>query len=152
MTHGARSDRLVEPRAAELTRPVFEANPHLDPARNGPAVWRYAVVLARVERVYCWLEEQDDPVFEDSDAGKVHGVYERLERWERAASAAEAELAIAPLTRARLGLDHARGRALLDNLEELAREGRRLDREDYQRRSASKHDERGERCDPDEPE
>ncbi len=127
MTHGARSDRLVEPRAAELTRPVFEANPHLDPARNGPAVARYAILLARIERVYGWLEDQADPVFEDTDAGKVHGVYERLGQWERQASAAEAELAIAPLTRARLGLDHARGRALLDNLEELAREGRQLD-------------------------
>src|SRR5438046_51565 len=52
MTHGARSDRLVEPRAAELVPMILEANGHLDPVRDGPALHRYAMCLARVERCY----------------------------------------------------------------------------------------------------
>jgi hypothetical protein len=114
LKHGARSDRLVLPRARELAPDVLEANPHLDAARDGAAVFRLAVTYARIERVYAWLAEQSDPVFEDADAGEAHGVYERLERWERQADSAEERLAIAPLTRARLGLDTLRAAALSD--------------------------------------
>jgi hypothetical protein len=105
MTHGARSERLVEPRARELVPLILKANPQLDAVRDGAAVFRYAVTLARVERVYAWLAERDDAVFTDAEAGEVHGVYLRLETWERQADKAEERLAIAPLTRARLGLD-----------------------------------------------
>jgi hypothetical protein len=103
--HGAQSPELVEARARELAPEVLEANSHLDVARDGAAVFRYAVTLARIERVYAWLDERDDPVFEDERAGEVHAVYSSLERWEAAASRAEQQLAIAPLTRTKLGLD-----------------------------------------------
>jgi hypothetical protein len=83
---------------------VLDAHEHLDPARNGDAVGRYSMVLARIERVYRWLSERDDPVFADAAKGRIHAVYERLERWERQADLAEEKLALAPLTRARLGL------------------------------------------------
>ena len=75
------------------------------PTRDGAAVFRYCVTLARIERVYRWLAEQDDEVFTDLSAGEVHAVYQRLEQWEASAERAEDKLAIAPLTRARLGLD-----------------------------------------------
>ena len=58
-THGAKSDKLVLPRARELVPEVLEANPQLDPQRDGPAIFRYAVILSRIERVYRWLGEQD---------------------------------------------------------------------------------------------
>jgi hypothetical protein len=116
MTHGARSRNLeaFERRASELMPAVFEANGHLDELRDGAAVVRYAMALARVERVYAWLSQRDDPAFADVEAGKVHAVYERLERWERQADAAEERLCIAPLTRAKLGLDRMRAKAIAD--------------------------------------
>lgn len=107
VTHGARASD-VEEKSAELVAPIFAANPHLDPVRNGPAVARDAVLLTRIDRVHRWLDEQADPVFKNVRAGKTHGVYERLEKWERSASAEEDRLAISPLTRARLGLDTAK--------------------------------------------
>lgn len=66
------------------------------------------MLLARIERTYRWLVEQGDAVFADAKA----------ERWERAADSAEDRLAIAPLTRAKLGLDRMRGAALADHLAE----------------------------------
>jgi hypothetical protein len=129
VTHGAGSPRLVEARARVLVPVIFGANPHLDATRDGAAVFRYAVTLARVERVYAWLSEQGDPVFVDVDAGRAHGVFDRLERWERMADACESQLAIAPLTRAKLGLDLLQARRSLED--ELA-EGR----EAWRRREA----------------
>lgn len=127
VTHGANSPAKVEPRARELAPLILEANPHLDPVRDGAAVFRYSVALARIERVYAWLAEREDAVFDDTEAGTTHGVYERLERWERQADAAEERLAIAPLTRARLGLDQLRGARAAEEAE-AAREAReRLD-------------------------
>jgi hypothetical protein len=105
LRHGAHSAVRVEPRARELVPAILEANVHLDATRDGAAVVRYATTLARIEFVYRWLGERADPVFVDVDAGRAHGVFDRLERWERMASEAEQQLAIAPLTRARLGLN-----------------------------------------------
>lgn len=117
--HGAHSLQLVEPRAAELVPDVLNAHPHLDEQRDAPAVKRYALVLARLERVYTWLEQQGDAVFSDADAGAVHGVYSRLERWESQAERAEQALALSPTTRTRLGLDQVRGHALVADLERM---------------------------------
>ena len=132
MTHGASDGkgmtRLVKERADELLPDVLGANPHLDQVRDGPALFRYCVSLARIERVYRWLAEQDDEVFVDRKAGEVHAVYGRLERWENQASRAEEQLAIAPLTRARLGLDLQRAQQTAGE-RQRAREAReRLDR------------------------
>ena len=51
-THGASREKQVAPRARELVPEVFDANPQLDAQRDGPAIFRYAVILARIERVY----------------------------------------------------------------------------------------------------
>jgi hypothetical protein len=123
--HGATSPELVQERARELMPEIFAANGQLDQVRDGPAVLRYAVVLARIERVYAWLSEQDDAVFAEVGAGTTHGVYQRLERWERQASESEDKLAIAPLTRAKLGIDHLRAAATAEEIE-AARKGRAL--------------------------
>ena len=126
LQHGAQSPELVEARARELVPAILEHSPHLDAARDGPAIFRYATSLARCERVYRWLSMQPDPVFVDVESGEPHGVFERLERWERASDVAEERLAIAPLTRARLGLDLMTARRSLED--ELA-EGREAWRE-----------------------
>ena len=129
VTHGATSSKLVTPRAKAIGPVVLEANPHLDPLRDGPAVFRYAMTLARIERVYCWLADKEDAVFSDAEQGEVHGVYERLERWERQASTDEERLAIAPLTRTKLGLDSLRAKAMTEEEKRAAAEARkRLDK------------------------
>jgi hypothetical protein len=118
MTHGAQSERVLAPRARELVEEVFAANDHLDRARDTPTVCRYAMTLARVERVYAWLNSKSDSVFADAERGETWPVYERLRQWERQADACEAHLAIAPLTRARLGLMTAQAFDLAKHWEE----------------------------------
>jgi hypothetical protein len=102
--HGAQSAALVNPRARELAEQVLSVHTHLDSGRDGPAVARYAVALARVERVYQWLGAQDNEVFANVETGETHAVFGRLERWERECEAAERALAIAPLVRVKLKL------------------------------------------------
>lgn len=118
LKHGAYSPALVTERADELVPEILGVNPQLDAGRDGAALLRYAVNLARIERVYSWLAEQDDAVFEDATAGKAHGIYDWLGRWERAASDSEDRLAIAPLTRAKLGIDQLRAAATVEEIEE----------------------------------
>jgi transposase len=115
VTHGAHRPEIVETRARELVPAILEANGHLDAVRDGAAVARYAMTLARVELVYRWLGGRGDPVFVDADLGVAHGIYGRLEQWERACDRAEDRLAIAPLTRARLGLDLLTARRSLED-------------------------------------
>ncbi len=107
LKHGAYG-RAPLKQAEALVPGIFEVNPHLDPARNGPAVERYAVLLARIDHVNEWLASRADPVFANRRTGKAHAIYDRLTEWERTASNEEDRLAISPLTRARLGLDTAR--------------------------------------------
>jgi hypothetical protein len=80
----------------------LDVNPHLGSIRDRAAILRYATNLARIERVYAWLDEQSDAVFADSRRGKVHPVYERLEKWEAAADRAEGRLALSPRVRLEL--------------------------------------------------
>jgi hypothetical protein len=118
MTHGLDSGRvtkaIIEPRAQALVPGIIAAHPHLDLQRDGLAVLRYAMDLARLERAYSWLGEQADDLFADRDAGRVHGLYGRVAKWEASASRHEERLAISPRERTRLKLDQVRGRLLLD--------------------------------------
>jgi hypothetical protein len=107
LTHGAFSDSLVSPRARELAEQTLGAHLHLDAAKDGPAIARYCTLLARIERVNCWLADQPDDVFSDPEMGTVHAAHERLDRWNRQAEAAEHRLAIDPYTRSKLGLVQA---------------------------------------------
>ena len=66
---------------------------------NRAGVLRYCTILARIEQVYTWLDEQPHAVFEDARRGKTHPVYERLEKWEAAADRAETRLGISPRAR-----------------------------------------------------
>jgi len=127
--HGANSDVLVIPEAERLMPAVLDANPHLDPIRDSVAVKRYCVIQSRIWRVYDWLAAQEDAVFDDVDQGTIHAAYERLERWERQADAAEEKLALTPLTRLRYDLDRLRAGEVDPEEIERQREAReRLDR------------------------
>jgi hypothetical protein len=117
MTHGLDSDRVtgavIEPRARELLPGIVDAHGHLDAGRDGPAVLRYALCLARLEHAYGWLAQQGDELFSDRKAGKVHGLLGRVARWEAQAGREEERLAISPRERTRLKLDQVRGQLLL---------------------------------------
>jgi hypothetical protein len=104
VTHGAFSPRVINPRANEIVAGVLTAHPHLDPAKDGASLARYGLLLARLARSYEWLAAQPDDLFSDPEAGTVHAVLERIERWERQAADAEHRLAVDPFTRSRLGL------------------------------------------------
>lgn len=108
--HGSYSMALVEPRAREIGTVIFSLHEHLDPQRDADAVARLAMCLSRLERAYWYLSEQDDPIFADRSKGKLHPVYEGIERWEREARQADAALGLSPLARVRLGLDLLEGR------------------------------------------
>ena len=118
-THGANSMALVEPRARELGTRIFVVHTHLDIDRDADAVARLAMALARIERVYWWLSEQDDPIFSDPKKGKAHPIFERLERFEREARQAEAQLGMSPLARARLGLDAMEAKRRMASLDDF---------------------------------
>lgn len=111
VTHGARSPRLVTDRAEQIAPSVLDAHPHLDACRDGPAVMRYAMLLARIERVYAWLVDRDDVVFDDAETGKAHGIYQSLDKWEAGAAREEDRLGLSPLSRTKLGLDKLRAAA-----------------------------------------
>jgi hypothetical protein len=124
VTHGAYSLARVKPRARELVSQILMAHPHLDDVRDGPAVFRYCATLARTERIYEWLDDQEDSVFSDVEAGTTHGCFGRLERWERQADAAEERLGISPLAKVKMGLQQARGAALVEYLRQAYGESR----------------------------
>lgn len=116
LKHGAFSSRLIDEWAPDLAAAVFEANPHLDAQRDAPAVHRYVNVWARHVRASAWLDEQTDPLFADVGEGVVHPVVDRVERWEKQLDGMERQLALAPLTRAQLGLTLAHGQSLIERM------------------------------------
>lgn len=108
LKHGLDSSRVgvaVERRARDLVPGIIAAHGHLDDVRDQPAVLRYAMTLARLERAYSWLAEQDDELFADRDEGRVHGLLGRVAGWEAQAGREEERLAISPRERTRLKLD-----------------------------------------------
>lgn len=109
LTHGLDSPRVIgaviEPRAQELVPGVIDAHAHLDERRDGPAVLRYATILARLEHAYAWLAQQPDELFVDRVKGTVHGLLGRVAMWEASAGREEERLAISPRERTRLKLD-----------------------------------------------
>ena len=110
--HGARSDRLVRPRALEIAADLAadDALPdYLRQATYRPALLAYATTLARAERVQVWLEATapEHGVPELDEAGDVRGATRLLERLEGSAARQRQELGLTPLSRARLGKDVA---------------------------------------------
>lgn len=122
-THGAYSDAVIAPRARELAEVILDANPHLDAVRDSAGVWRYAKTMSKIDHIEAYLGEQSDPVFVDRAKGTIHPVVALLLALESRADKAEERLAIAPLTRAKLGLDKLRGLDLASALKAFQEQG-----------------------------
>jgi hypothetical protein len=110
LSHGGYVAALVNPRAREIASALAETLPHYlttDPA-YAPALEAYSVVLARIERVSAWLEQQAaDGIPEIDGDGRVRGAMDLLLRLERQAADHRTRLGLDPLSRARLGRDVA---------------------------------------------
>lgn len=106
-THGARSDLLIAPRAAELRDHLAGLIPaHTD--SDAPAVTLLAWQLARIERANVWLDEHGLL----DGAGVPRPVLRVLSTWENSASRLCDALGLTPTSRARLGLDLSRAEAV----------------------------------------
>lgn len=114
LKHGGYSAAVVTPRAREIASALAGTLPGYlttDPA-YAPAVEAYSVVLARIERVSAWLEQQAGEGIPEIDAdGRVRGAMDLLLRLERQAADHRARLGLDPLSRARLGRDVTQAQA-----------------------------------------
>ena len=126
LKHGRDSRKvaeIIEQMTPTLAASVLDTNDHLHPLRDGEAIDRYARTSAEVAWAEAWLDEQADPVFADRAAGKVHPALDWVTRQRKRLDEMERQLAIAPLTRAQLGLAIAHGRSLIERMaDDLARE------------------------------
>lgn len=139
--HGARSERRVAPLAAEIERDA-RALPtwpeYLTEPTYGAAVAAWCRAEAVVELLWRWLAEQDplDALASTSETTteveefrggsrsrskgrRVESVLAQLARWEATAARQRQRLGLDPLSRARLGRDHAAAR--VDVVEVLTR-------------------------------
>jgi len=122
VSHGAYSDRLVDPEAEALLVRVLEHNPHLT-AQDIPAAMDYAITLARAWRLESWLTRVGDL----DSKGRVRPGVETVRKWLERAERARARLGLDPVSRASLRVDsvHAEREARALQRDELAT-GRRL--------------------------
>lgn len=139
--HGANSERRVAPLAAEIERDA-RALPswpeYLDEPTYAPAVAAWCRAEAIVELLWRWLAEQDplDALASTSESTtdveefrggsrsrttgrQVESVLAQLAKWEAAAARQRQRLGLDPMSRARLGRDHAAAR--VDVVEVLTR-------------------------------
>lgn len=112
LTHGAYSDRLIEPRAQEIAQGMQDAGElpdYLAQPRYRGAVMDLATALARRERLEQYLAEQstEGTPMELTDNGEVRAAAVLLERVERAVERHRDRLGLSPLAAARLGKDVA---------------------------------------------
>ena len=106
LKHGARSDRLIVPRAGEIVEELAEHLPGylLEPS-YAPAVMAYATTLARIERVAAYLEAQEGGIPEVAADGQVRSATNLLLKLEARAESQRQRLGLDPLSRAKLGRD-----------------------------------------------
>ena len=147
--HGAHSERRVAPLAAEIERGA-RALPswpdYLDEPTYAPAVAAWCRAEAIVELLWRWLGEQDplDALASTSESTtdveefrggsrsrtkgrRVESVLAQLARWEATAARHRQRLGLDPLSRARLGRDHAAAR--VDVVEVLTRMAEQRDQD-----------------------
>lgn len=147
--HGAHSERRVAPLAAEIER-AARALPswpeYLDEPTYAPAVAAWCRAEAVVELLWRWLAEQDplDALASTSEtttdveefrggsrsrtkARQVESAVNQLGKWESHAARQRQRLGMDPLSRARLGRDHAAAR--VDVVEVLTRMAEQRDQD-----------------------
>jgi hypothetical protein len=106
LRHGARSERLIVPRAEEIVEELAETLPgYLAEPSYAPALLAYATTLARIERVAAYLEAQEGGIPEVAADGQVRSATNLLLKLEARAESQRQRLGLDPLSRARLGRD-----------------------------------------------
>lgn len=75
------SDRLYEHLRRRVVRASGKTNPQLRLRLR-----LLATILAKIELAERWLAEQDHELFRDAQAGELHPLIERVDRWVAAAS------------------------------------------------------------------
>lgn len=104
LKHGARSERVITPLAAEIYNAVCEARPDLQAPEMAPAVWAYARTEAQLEILTGFVDKHgaiDESTGEPTAAEKY-----RL-RIDTQAANHRARLGLDPLSKAKLGKDVA---------------------------------------------
>lgn len=99
--HGAHSDRIIVPIAAQIANDLMTELPYLRDPTYREAVLDYARTVARVEVLEKWLDENGE-IRED---GTVAPAATYLLRCRGHAASAASRLGLDPLSRAKLGKD-----------------------------------------------
>ncbi len=115
--HGAYATGKLAPRAAEIADAIRELVP-ASSSSDGPAIEVLARIVARIEVVDVWLEENG--IFRAGGKGDPQPILKMLSVWENSALRTMAALGMTPTSRAQLGLriTRAKGEALRAHLEE----------------------------------
>jgi hypothetical protein len=104
LTHGAKADLHLAPRAGELADGLREIVPARGEA-DEPTIQLAGLVLARVEAANRWLAERG--IFQD-ERGVPQPVIKALSTWENTAARLLDRLGCTPASRAAIGLDLVR--------------------------------------------
>lgn len=119
VTHGARSERLINADAQELVTQATAVIPWLAQPEYEASVRAWARAEAVVNRLASWLAE----VGILDDEGKPRHALQELGRFERQAAERRADLGLTPASRARIERDlsssvHSRVSSLADAMKE----------------------------------
>ena len=124
VTHGARSERLVAKRAAELHPALVEAAPWLDRPEFTGAVARYERAEVRARLLHAHLSKT---ALADGIASVPDSLWKNLHAAERLAAQLAGRLGLDPASRAQLAKDSAiAGHFAADAQAALLAEGRRI--------------------------
>jgi hypothetical protein len=130
LRHGCRSVLTLAPRAGEIAERLHEMVPWASPS-DAATIDLLATSLAQVERAALLLSIAQRAELEDVKAGRPTAVEGRddLKRlssdardWASTAARLCDQLALSPGSRARLGVDIARGTSIVMEMQERARE------------------------------
>ncbi|MBA8958186.1 hypothetical protein JOJ86_001477 [Rhodococcus percolatus] len=100
--HGAHSERVIAPLAAEIANAQLEELPYLRDPSYRETLLDWARTTAKIERIEAWLDENGGDIADD---GSVRGAAIHLLRLQAHASKVSARLGFDPLSRAKLGKD-----------------------------------------------
>lgn len=104
LTHGANSERSIQPLAAAMVETALEQCEYLRDPSYQPALLSWARLEAKSELLHRWLDEHG---MVDKETGKVRDAARVLTTYENSANKLRAELGMTPLARAKLKRDTA---------------------------------------------
>jgi len=118
LTHGAYSDRRVNPIARELAQGLISARPDLE--EHPAAVWSWARAESRCLLLEAWLDEHG---FIDED-GRMPAAAQLTTRFEKLALSLRTRLGLDPQSQAQLQSSRADAARTTYDLEALTDRGR----------------------------